>query len=113
MGKLLKVGSSLSSIETKEPRERKSVGWATERSGRIAQHFSKSPAEGALRSEENHPAFSQAGEDELPWENHRHTAHRSQLSALVRERGVFRNYLEEHKPEWEAQEVKEVSRDTI
>lgn len=29
MGKLLKVGSSLSSIETKEPRERKSVGWAT------------------------------------------------------------------------------------
>lgn len=66
MGKLLKVGSNLSSVETKETRERKSVGWATERSGRIAQHFPKSTEEGALRSEENHPAFSKAREDELP-----------------------------------------------
>lgn len=68
IGKLLKVGSNLSCVETKEIRERKSVWWATERSGRIAQHFPKSTEEGALRSEKNHPAFSRAREDELPQE---------------------------------------------
>lgn len=66
--KLLKVGSNLRSVETKETRERKSVGWAIERSGSIARHFPKSAVEGALRSEENHPAFFRAREDELPQE---------------------------------------------
>lgn len=59
------MGSNLSSGEIKETRERRSVGWATERNGHVALHFRKATEEGALGSEKNHPGpFLKGGRGE-------------------------------------------------